>query len=876
MSSTRFSASTTGRKGARPRVHGKFIFAQDEKLYLHGVTYGPFQPDDCRCEYHNREVVDDDFALMAANGINTVRTYTVPPRWLLDSAQRHDLWVVVGLPWEQHITFLDHPRQARSIEDRVREGVQICAGHPAVLCYSIGNEIPASIVRWYGRRRVERFLKRLYRAAKAEDPESLVTYVNYPTTEYLQLPFIDFVCFNVYLESQDLFAAYLARLQTLAGDRPLLLAEIGLDSRRNGEETQAQVLDWQVRAMFDAGCAGGFVYAWTDEWHRGGLDVDDWDFGLISRERHPKPALQAVRQAFTAAPFRSDASWPRVSVVVCSHNGSRTIRACCESLLELDYPNYEVIVVDDGSTDSTAAIASSYGFRVISATHVGLSQARNVGMENATGEIIAYTDDDTRADPQWLSYLAALFMRTDHAGVGGPNIAPPGDGFVADAVTNAPGGPIHVLLSDREAEHIPGCNMAFRKACLQEIGGFDPQFRTAGDDVDVCWQLQARGWTLGFSPAAMVWHHRRTSVRSFLKQQLGYGRAEALLEMKWPEKYNRFGHVNWKGHPYGQGVARGLSFMRWRVYHGVWGSHLFQSIYATGPTTLWSLFLMPEWLLVLGMLLMFSLLGMFWRPLTLVLPVLILAVGALLIEAVASAAQSAFPNALYGPARRVGLYGLTALLYLLQPLARLLGRLQSGLTLWRRRGRPDFAFPRPRAFTVWSTRWQAAEARLARTEAAMRARGALVRRGGNFDRWDLEVLAGIFGSVRLLMTIEEHGEGRQLLRFRLWPKIWSPGLAMNLALVLLAALAALDQAWAPALLLGLIAVLLVLRAFGDCAAAMAFPLHALQAGAAQDEACSLNIRPSRLKLAARLLIADISGDPAASGENEGPTGTAVH
>ena len=245
--------------------------------------------------------------------------------------------------------------------------MQICAGHPAVLCYSIGNEIPASIVRWYGRQRVERFLKRLYRAAKAEDPESLVTYVNYPTTEYLQLPFIDFVCFNVYLESQDLFDAYAARLQTLAGDRPLLLAEVGLDSRRNGEEAQAQVLDWQVRAMFDAGCAGGFVYAWTDEWHRGGLDVDDWDFGLTDRERHPKPALRAVRQAFMGVPFRSEASWPRISVVVCSYNGSRTIRACCESLLELNYPNYEVIVVNDGSTDSTAAIAGAYGFRVISA-----------------------------------------------------------------------------------------------------------------------------------------------------------------------------------------------------------------------------------------------------------------------------------------------------------------------------------------------------------------------------------------------------------------------------------------------------------------------------------------------------------------------------
>ena len=76
------------------------------------------------------------------------------------------------------------------------------------------------------------------------------------------------------------------------------------------------------------------------------------------------------------------------------------------------------------------------------------------------------------------------------------------DARIAECVAHAPGGPTHVLLSDREAEHIPGCNMAFRRACLQAVGGFDPQFRTAGDDVDICWQLQQRGWTLGFSPDA--------------------------------------------------------------------------------------------------------------------------------------------------------------------------------------------------------------------------------------------------------------------------------------------------------------------------------------------------------------------------------------
>src|SRR5919108_663127 len=259
--------------GVRPRVRGKFLFVGDEKLYVRGVTYGTFRPDANGDEFPAPDVVERDFGRMAANAINSVRTYTAPPRWLLDAAQRHGLRVLVGLPWEQHVAFLDERPRARAIEARLRAGVRACAGHPAVLGYAIGNEIPAAIVRWHGARRVERFLARLYRAAKAEDPAALVTYVNYPTTEYLQLPFVDLVCFNVYLEAEELLDAYLARLQNIAGDRPLLLAEIGLDSRRNGEAAQAEALGWQVRAAFAAGCAGAFVFAWTDEWHRGGHEI---------------------------------------------------------------------------------------------------------------------------------------------------------------------------------------------------------------------------------------------------------------------------------------------------------------------------------------------------------------------------------------------------------------------------------------------------------------------------------------------------------------------------------------------------------------------------------------------------------------------------
>ncbi len=79
-----------GACGVRPRVQGKFIFVGDEKLYVRGVTYGTFRLDEDGNENHDPQVVEQDFALMAANGLNAIRTYTVPPSWLLDAAQQMD------------------------------------------------------------------------------------------------------------------------------------------------------------------------------------------------------------------------------------------------------------------------------------------------------------------------------------------------------------------------------------------------------------------------------------------------------------------------------------------------------------------------------------------------------------------------------------------------------------------------------------------------------------------------------------------------------------------------------------------------------------------------------------------------------------------
>jgi GT2 family glycosyltransferase len=808
------NSATRNGSGAPIEVKGKFLFTGEQKLFLRGVTYGTFVPDENGDEYPHPKVVERDFAGMAAAGINSVRTYTAPPRWLLDIAWDHGLRVMAGLAAERHVGYLNDGRDTPDAERRLREQVRACAGHPALLCYALGNEIPASIVRWFGRRRVQRWLRRLYQIVKEEDSKP-VTYVNYPSTEYLELPFLDLVAFNVYLEDVHALEAYLWRLQNLAGDRPLLLAELGLDSMRNGEHAQASVLASQARTAFAAGCAGAFVYAWTDEWCAGGVEVDDWAFGLTDRQRRPKPALAAVKAAYAEVPFRAGRVWPKVSVVVCCYNSESTLEDCLGGLERLEYSNVEVIVVDDGSTDSTAAIAQRYHqFQLIQTENHGLSAARNTGLAAATGDFVAFLDSDAWPDPHWLHYLVATFETTDHACVGGPNLPPPGDGDVADCVARAPGGPNHVLLSDQEAEHVPGCNMAFRAAALRDVGGFDARFRVAGDDVDMCWRIREGGGTIGFSPAAVVWHHRRDSVRAYWKQQVGYGRAEALLEAKWPEKYNGAGHVSWDGRVY-QAVRRRTG-RAGHVYHGVWGTAPFQSLYE-GRARVSSLLLMPEWWLVVAALVALSALGMIWTPLLFAFPLLC----ASAIPPVAQAASGAWGASLSTASRRnrFRLRVLTGLLHVVQPIGRLRGRLSRGLSPWRRRASSSPVVPRRWTDSLWSERWRAPAAWVGSVEAELQAGGDLVLRGGPYDSWDLEVRGGTLGRFRLCVAVEEHGGGCQLVRFRARPRVSIAAAGLVVLFGAIAVWAGSDRAWIAATALGGAGLLAVVRAAGDCALA---------------------------------------------------------
>jgi hypothetical protein len=561
-------------------ARGKFLFEGKRKFYARGVSYGPFAPNSRGERYPEPERAAQDFALMRELGANVVRTYVPPPPWMFELAAKHELRLMVGMPWPFHMAFLDSRQMAADIRGTIRTSVNKMRQFADVIfAFSLGNEVRSDIVRWHGARAVSRFMGELYELGKSIAPDSLFTYSNYPSAEYLDLSFLDFICFNVYLHRETDFRRYLTHLMAASGERPLVLSETGMDTIREGEEHQAELLTWQARAAFELGLSGFIVFAFTDEWHTGGAEISDWAFGLVTRERTRKRAFDAVSEVFKSPLPPPLPVHPKASVVVPAYNAAATLGACLDSLAQLNYPDYETIVVDDGSSDSTAEVAARAGVRVLRVEHRGLGAARNCGLEAAAGSCVAFIDADARADRDWLYHLVESLTRRAAAAAGGPNFAPPPNSALAAALATAPGQPREVRAGDDTLEQVCGCNMIVDKAAAQAADGFDPMFTAAGDDVDFSWRLAERELTIASAPAAVVIHERRPTLAAYVEQQRGYGRGEGLLFRKYPLKAGSASVM------YGGGPWLSSLFGGTRIYYGTFGRGLFQSVYPGAETS---------------------------------------------------------------------------------------------------------------------------------------------------------------------------------------------------------------------------------------------------------------------------------------------------
>ena len=240
---------------------------------------------------------------------------------------------------------------------------------------------------------------------------------------------------------------------------------------------------------------------------------------------------------------------PTVTVIVCTRDRADQLRSALTSVLELDYPAFDVVVVDNaGATDATRELIRTEfadpRVRAVSEPVPGLSRARNTGLLAATGEIVAYTDDDVIVDRHWLTGLVAGFARADDVSLV-TGLVPSGElrtavqryfddrvswsGNIvarqfrlAEPPADLPAFPFSV------GEFGTGANFALRRTVALEMGGFDTAFgvgsRTGGgEDLDIFTRVLFRGDALVVEPSALVWHRHRSDLDALRAQAVGYG-----------------------------------------------------------------------------------------------------------------------------------------------------------------------------------------------------------------------------------------------------------------------------------------------------------------------------------------------------------------
>jgi hypothetical protein len=322
-----------------------------------------------------------------------------------------------------------------------------------------------------------------------------------------------------------------------------------------------------------------------------------------------------------------------------------------------------------------------------------------------------------------------------------------------------------VLINDQVAEHVPGCNMAFRRAALLSINGFDEQYRQAGDDVDICWRLQQAGLWITFAPGALVWHHRRQTPAAYLRQQAGYGTAEAMLRFQHPDRFNDWGEGKWNGVLYGPS-PRGVALDRPMIYYGLFGAGLFQCLYQPRRAD-WMM--LPGTLEWHGAIALICLTAPHWPAVALIAVSVMWSLS--LLVAAAQARRARLERRYDGLSSRLLIMGLCYL----QMLVRSWSRQKARLFAYRQPiGVLPVDSPLPWTFPItlrhsapyWSERGQERTELLAHVIGLLDEHRWSKNLDTGWENWDLEVSCHPWSVVRIATAQENHGEGKRLIRVR--------------------------------------------------------------------------------------------------------------
>ncbi len=249
----------------------------------------------------------------------------------------------------------------------------------------------------------------------------------------------------------------------------------------------------------------------------------------------------------------------KVSVVIPTYNRGSYIHSCLKSLERqtMDNSSFEVIVVNDGSTDDTEEILSAFkestkiDFRYITQPNRGVSAARNSGIKVSKGNYIAFTDDDCIVPTDWLEKLLSTIENAAEnvVGVGGPldNLSHTESNFLSrfldyiDEFNYAPVigkffiKPVFIekLTGNEQIAYLRTSNAIFKKKHLLEVGGFDESFKKpGGEDPDLCYRLISSGYKFLFNKEINVLHKSRSSWKAYLKSLKNYLCGERRVSSK--------------------------------------------------------------------------------------------------------------------------------------------------------------------------------------------------------------------------------------------------------------------------------------------------------------------------------------------------------
>ena len=240
---------------------------------------------------------------------------------------------------------------------------------------------------------------------------------------------------------------------------------------------------------------------------------------------------------------------PFISIIVPSFNDGATIERCVLSLQAQDWPNFEILAIDDGSTDDTLQKLEKLGqsvprLRVLRLERRGgAARARNVGFREARGEIVALIDGDMWAPPEWIPTIVAPLIAGAAEVTGGPDFVPP----TAALVSRCIGYSMDSILTNAGlrmgnsnlVKYLPStANMAILKSCLRRTGEFDETFHDYGEDKEWLHRIRDDGARLLYLAGAPTWHERRPDLALHFKKQVLSGRRRLDIFLKHPSSFD--------------------------------------------------------------------------------------------------------------------------------------------------------------------------------------------------------------------------------------------------------------------------------------------------------------------------------------------------